>query len=74
MWTKEEDYKLLILAQQENKSWAKISRKFNQKRTDHMIKNRYNALIKLSKRYNIRMNDKQAEKKMIKFLASKLQK
>lgn len=73
MWTKEEDYKLLILAQQENKSWSKISKKLNQRRTDHMVKNRYKALIKLSKRYNIRMNDRQAENKMIKMLANKLQ-
>ena len=73
MWTKEEDYKLLILAQKENKSWSKISKKLNQSRTSHMVKNRYKALIKLSKRYNIGMNDKQAENKMIKMLANKLQ-
>jgi len=39
-----------------------------------MIKNRYKSLIKLSKRYNIRMNDRQAENKMIKMLACKIQK
>lgn len=39
-----------------------------------MIKNRYNALIKASKRYNNRMNDTQAENKLIRVLAAKIEK
>lgn len=31
------------------KSWAKIAKKFNGKRTAHMVKNRYYALIKRKK-------------------------
>jgi hypothetical protein len=45
-WTEEEDEKLMRLVEDHGFRWSYISRKFHGRRTEHMVKNRYNSFIK----------------------------
>ena len=55
-WSLEEDLKLFGLIGKERSKWALISRKFELIRTEHMVKNRYNAYINnwKTKRSNVK--------------------
>ena len=45
-WELEEDEQLLCLVLKCGAKWSLISRELEGKRTEHMIKNRYNSLVK----------------------------
>lgn len=40
-----EDYILMEQVEKYGKQWSKIAKKFQEKRTDHMVKNHYLSLI-----------------------------
>ena len=56
-WTLEEDNILLKMRDEYGPKWKLISKYFTN-RTDQMIKNRYNALIRIDKKINKKDNDK----------------
>ena len=64
-WTLEEDIKLLQEAEIFQRKWASIFEEFEGKRTQHMIKNRYNSLIQ---RYKKIFNEKNISKVITKAL------
>lgn len=45
--------------------WIDISKSLDGKRTEHMVKNRYNSLIKKWQRSNGKKNNRFVEKKII---------
>lgn len=45
-WSVQEDLQLLEIVEEIGKQWSKISSKLPSKRTEHMVKNRYNSLIR----------------------------
>lgn len=49
-WTKEEDTLLVDLVDQYGSKWAKVAKKFGGRRTEHMIKNRYQSIVKREKK------------------------
>jgi hypothetical protein len=55
-WSLEEDCQLFEMIDREGCRWALISRKFKLNRTEHMVKNRYNAYMKnwKNKRSNVK--------------------
>ena len=62
-WTKEEDEMIMKLRKEYGPKWMLISKYFSN-RTDAMIKNRYNVLIRMKKEINTRetqMNKKKSQ-------------
>ena len=56
------------------KKWSAISKMFSGRRTQHMIKNRYNSLLKKWKKNNWRLSEDQLVKKMIQNVKRKMNK
>lgn len=63
-WTREEDELIISLRNNLGPQWMKISKYFEH-RTDAMIKNRYNLLVRTSIRQNRKKLSKSAKKKKI---------
>ena len=51
-WTLEEDRKLIDSVTKFGKRWAMIGKHLDDKRTEHMVKNRYNSLVSKFKKDN----------------------
>ena len=49
-WTKEEDTLLVNLVDQYGSKWSKVAKKFGGRRTEHMVKNRYQSIVKRERR------------------------
>lgn len=56
------------------KKWSAISKMFSGRRTQHMIKNRYNSLLKKWKKNNWRLSEDQLVKKMLQNVKRKMNK
>lgn len=48
-WTEEEDRTIVLYVFQNGKKWSKIRDLLQNKRTEHMIKNRYHSLLTKNK-------------------------
>jgi acetolactate synthase small subunit len=48
-WTFEEDKKIIEYVAEKGKKWSKMKAVLENKRTEHMIKNRYHSLITRNK-------------------------
>jgi ppGpp synthetase/RelA/SpoT-type nucleotidyltranferase len=44
-WSEEEDFALVDFVRRRGKKWAAISKKLENKRNEHSIKNRYKSLL-----------------------------
>lgn len=51
-WTLDEDLKLVEYVMKFGKRWAMIGKHLEDKRTEHMVKNRYNSLLSKYKKEN----------------------
>jgi hypothetical protein len=69
-WTLEEDLELFRMAGQLGTKWARISKALEGRRTEHMVKNRFNAI---SKKYQSRFQ-RCSTKKIIELIGSILEK
>lgn len=56
-WSMAEDYQLVECALTEGKKWALISKMMGSTRTEHMVKNRYNSLLRTEMKKHEEMAD-----------------
>lgn len=64
-WTINEDFSLIDLVLKEGKKWAMIAKTMGNIRTEHMVKNRYNSLLRAEmKKYDEMANENRAMRKL----------
>ncbi len=73
-WTAEEDVELFSLIATHGCRWALISRELKGIRSEHSVKNRYNALAKTIKKQYRLSDSKDLNLKVLKYLKMKLDK
>ena len=71
-WTDSEDLKLVSSIINYGTKWALISKIFNGTRTEHMIKNRYNSLVKLYQCKSQRTSKKKLDEKIFNAVTRKI--
>lgn len=64
-WTINEDFSLIDLVLKEGKKWAMIAKTMGNIRTEHMVKNRYNSLLRAEmKKYDEMADENRAMQKL----------
>lgn len=64
-WTINEDFSLIDLVLKEGKKWAMIAKTMGNIRTEHMVKNRYNSLLRAEmKKYDEMADENRAMRKL----------
>lgn len=49
-WTLSEDFELIQCVMRNGRKWSKIAKELGEKRTEHMVKNRFKSLINVEKK------------------------